>query len=106
MTDTIDTQKVGLFRSEILVSLHNKVRALKKLANEASTDAEAVRLVDKAAGLQSVLDEQTDRLLTIETPAEGLTLAAFILGVASMTDNEARRQGVTLAADDILSFFR
>ena len=97
---------VDLFTTEIAAKFRAGVTALKQnAANTADVD-EKVRLIDKAHGLQKVLDNQGERLTNVRTQADILTMADLILMDAAIEQNTASQSGMLLAVGYITDFLR
>lgn len=82
MTTTIETTKIELLREDILPRLANAVKALAELANNKTDASEVTRLIAKSDAVQKVIDEQSERILAVETEEDVRVLTSYIRAVA------------------------
>jgi hypothetical protein len=104
MTVTIKDNGVDLLREDILPRLANAVKALNKLANESSQTTEVLRLVAKSDAVQKVIDEQSERIMAVNTPEDVRVLTSFIRAVAILDNADA--DGTELVIGYLIGYLR
>lgn len=96
-TTALDNNYLNLLRTEVVSDLADAVQTLTDLADKSKEDrAEGLRL--KAAAVQDVIDQHTERLVSVQTVED----VAAILGIITTDANHAQtvqeREGYLLAS--------
>lgn len=100
MTATaLDNTYLDLLRTEVISDLTDAVQTLTNLADSPSTDEErAEGLRVKAAAVQDVIDQHTERLVSVQTVEDVSAIVGFINVSANHAQSIKERQGYLLAA--------
>lgn len=100
MTATaLDNAYLDLLRTEVISDLTDAVQTLTNLADAPSTDedrAEDLRV--KAAAVQDVIDQHTERLVSVQTVEDVSVIVGSINVSANHAESIKERQGYLLAA--------
>lgn len=102
MSNAMMTNKLIIFRGDILPHLTRQAATLTELATKMNADV--ARLTAKAAAVTKIINEQGDRLTNVKTYEDVVTLMCMIRMVGNY--DGANEEGTELALNTIHGYVR